>query len=153
MVEIVNRSGLVQPDYVENDFRLICWKAHIAPARIRLILGKRRKSKSEYNQCPSGTYHMDGRSITVRITRFMKHEDFKFILAHELGHLKAHLEAKPIASLRRLTTKDYGETKATAFALNVCNCYPVSPYRVKRYLNKERRKLDGHNENTQLYMP
>ncbi len=142
MLDIINRSKLQKPDYVDDDLRMICHQAHIAPSNIRLILGKRNRSHNKYASCPSGSYKLDFRTVVVRIARGTLRDDFRFVLAHEIGHLKAHLEAKPIESIRRLTTKDYGECKPTAFALNVCNCYPASPYRVKRYLN---HKSQGYN--------
>lgn len=124
-LEIINKSGLKLPDYVPDLLRRIAWRAHIAPAHIRLVIEKRHGQRKQY---PSGTYRLDCKTVVVRIGSGMRKEDFAFVLAHEIGHLKAHLEAKPIEKFRRLTYKDYGETKATHFALKVCNCYPVAAY-------------------------
>ena len=138
-LDIVNKSGIPKPAYVDDLLRQICWKANIAPNTVCLILKKRTGGYKEY---PSGSYLVDCHTIIVRIGRDMAKENLAFVLAHEIGHLKAHREAKPIERLRRLTMKDYGEHKANHFALQVCNCYPnpEAKYQGTVRLNKRENK-------------
>ena len=128
MLDIKNKSKLPLPDYIESNLRELCWKAHIAPARVTLIVKRRNRCvgdcwiKKGNRDIPSGQYKLDFRTIVVRIGKRTHRDDFRFILAHELGHLKQHVEQR-----RNLKTK-LTEPYANQFAMQ-CNCYPHSKYR------------------------
>jgi len=143
MLNIINKSKLELPDYLADSLRELCWKAHIAPSDIVLIVKQRNRYVSERwikkgnRDIPSGTYHNNYRTITILIGKHTLKEDLRFVLAHEIGHLKQHKEAGAL-----ITAGDYQakmpkpETYATKFAVQDCNCYPRSIY---TGINKHKR--------------
>ena len=132
MLDIINKSKLQLPDYVESSLREICHKAYIKPSDVRLIIKRHNQHvsdcwirKGDCSSAPSGQYAMDYHTVLVRIGRKTIKEDFRYVLAHEIGHLKQHrdqrLDLKP-----GWPTEDY----ARRFAILVCNCRPKSNYRL-----------------------
>ena len=130
MINIINKSKLQLPDYMENSLREIIRKAGITD--IRLIIKRRNRYigdcwiKKGNPSAPSGFYLMDYHTVVVRIGKQTKQEDFRYVLAHEIGHLKQHLEQK-LDLKPGMPTENY----AKRFALFTCNCYPKSNYRLK----------------------
>jgi len=115
------------PEYIADSLREFCRKAHIAPTKVCLIVKRRNRCigdcwvKKGDSNIPSGGYHMDYRTITLRIGKRSSQEDVRYVLAHEIGHLKDHIRG----CLLIKPTEDY----ARRFALLTCNCYPKSNYR------------------------
>ena len=133
MLEIINKTRLDLPGYIPDSLQEISRRAQIAPTQVQLIVKRRnrrnrRRIRNPNADAPSGCYKLDFRTVILHMGPNPNRDDVRFVLAHEIGHLKAHLEARPVQTLRNLTNKDYGETKANHFALKVCHCYPVSYY-------------------------
>ncbi|KKN64735.1 hypothetical protein LCGC14_0488670 [marine sediment metagenome] len=132
-MNIINKSKLQLPDYTEDSFRELCHKAHIAPVNVTLIIKRRNRYRGDCwvkkgnPSGPSGYYTMDYHTVIVRIGRQTNQEDFRYVLAHEIGHLKQHLEQKTVLK-PGMPTENY----AKRFALLTCNCYPKSNYRISR---------------------
>jgi len=138
MLNIINKSKCSIPSYAEDDLRELARKAGFAPAAVTLILGNRRKGSE-----PSGLYPNNKRAVIVRISPNIKHEDFRFVLAHELGHLKQDLEVNNPTLLRARSLPKWNrptEKYANEFAIVQCHCYPVADYRVKRYIKKAKKR-------------
>lgn len=136
---IKNETGWVLPNYMADAESELCQQAHIHPSKLTLIIKKRNRYISKRwltkgnRNIPSGAYKMDFKTIIVRIGKKTLMADFRFVLAHELGHLKQHLRAGIL-----ITAGDYRkkyrqpESYANKFALLTCNCYPKSEYRISR---------------------
>lgn len=125
-LDIKNKTRFELPDYVAGDLREICLKAGIPLEHITLIVKRRNRcigdcwTKKGNRDIPSGQYKVDYRTVVVRIGRKTNRDDFRFVLAHEIGHLKQHRESK----LKVKMTEAY----ANDFATLTCNCYPKSFY-------------------------
>ena len=119
MLTIINKSGIQKPQYVNIMFRRFCRKANIVSESVRFVLGKR----GDRFQYPEGLYKGDKETVVVRINRHTQYEDFEYVLAHEIGHLKQHRESgKEFRPLERR------EQYATKFAMETCRCNPVGEY-------------------------
>ena len=150
MLDIINRSKLPQPDYVDGALRELAHKARIAPISVTLILKGRNKMRGisklsikyqrlvkKHQAVPSGSYEMDRRTVVVHMGRGTSERDFRFVLAHELGHLKQHLEKlRPLDCKTRYPTEAY----ANRFAILTCHCYPKANYKLAKYLKREWNK-------------
>jgi len=125
---IINKAKTTLPGFMLDAFNSICQEAHLHPSQIDLTIKKRNRyigdcwAKKGDRNIPSGTYHMDYRAITVRIGNKTHPDDFRFVLAHEIGHLVDHLKH------RYNTQYNLTEKGATQFAL-ACNCLPHNHYR------------------------
>ena len=129
MLAIINKSGITKPQYVDIMLRRFCRKANIVPESVRLILGKRR----DCFKCPGGCYKGDKETVVIRINRYTQYEDFEFVIAHEIGHLKQHRE-----SGKEFRTLKHREQYATKFAMETCRCDPVTEYSgTRRYAKKK----------------
>lgn len=129
MLTTINKSGIQKPQYADIMLRRFCRKANIVPESVRLILGKRK----DHLKYPGGRYKGDKETVVVRINRYTLYEDFEFVLAHEIGHLKQHRE-----SGKEFRTLERREQYATKFAMGTCGCNPVTEYSgTSRYAKKE----------------
>lgn len=129
VLTIINKTGIQKPQYVDIMLRQFCRKANIVPESVRLILGKRK----DHLKYPGGRYKGDQETVVVRINRHTQYEDFEFVLAHEIGHLKQHRESdKELCMLARR------EQYATKFAMETCECNPLTEYSgTSRYAKKK----------------
>jgi len=134
---IENKTGFQLPEYVADSFREFCDKANIG--EVRLVIKRRNRCvgdcwvKKGNRDLPSGMYRHTTKTIIIRMGRKTSKEDFRFVLAHEVGHCKQYSEAPRLITagdFRRHIPKP--ETYASSFALLTCNCYPKSNYRLSR---------------------
>jgi len=115
-MNILNESGLKLPWYVSSDFENLLRMSPHTSWRKNITL---RVGRTRQNRGPSGKFsHGRPFEVTVCILPRMKRADFRYVLAHELGHLVQYWTGE---DARR-------ETYAKQFAVNVCNCCPSSPY-------------------------
>jgi len=125
---IFNESNIILPDSLNSDLQEICRIASISVDKVALTIKHRNKRyNGTYPRAPCGSYCCDGKTVIVRIVPNMNYEDFLYILAHEIGHLKQALELNNI----RLSGVYDREFYASDFAVNKCNCYPSKESRYR----------------------
>lgn len=141
-MSIINKAKIQLPTYMLDAFLAICEKAHLSPDSIDLIIKRRKRYigdcwiKKGNTSIPSGLYKMDYRTVVVRISKKTHPDDFRFVLAHKIGHLVDHLAHRD--------DKGYDLTQQTAtdFATNTCGCFPHSKYRgIKKAIDNHLKKL------------
>lgn len=137
-VKIINNSRRKLPADFEQDAKTIMGKAMLKRHDITLIV-KRSSLPSYYNHLEkrdkrfydtrgaSGRYHLDRHTITINLSKRPKRDDTRYVLAHEIGHLKQHIDSHLQVKIT--------ETYANKFAIQYCHCYPSGKYRgIKRLI-------------------
>ena len=139
MAHLINETKRNLTDFVADSLHEFCQKASVTSDNITLVIKERNHyrgkcwAKKGNRNIPSGCYNHSTKTVTIRISRKTSRDDFRFVLAHEIGHYKQYSEAP-----RLDTTGDFREyipkpeTYANKFALLTCNCYPKSNYKIKR---------------------
>jgi len=132
---IINRTKWQLPQYIRDEFALLCNQAHITQDEITCIIKPHKKYrgncwiKKGNPNIPSGLMDFANKTIIIRIGYKTHKDDFKFVLAHEIGHFKQYKEAGKLETVGDYQTKIIKPEKyATQFAIT-CNCYPHSKYR------------------------
>jgi len=117
---ITPRGKQAIPDYADECLKEFCSKAGLEAGSVHLVI-QQRKRHGKY--LARGSYELDFRTVTMKITPQVLRENFRFALAHEIGHLKQHREVGPMptAETWAILTEQYADD----FAMRVCNCYPV----------------------------
>ncbi len=134
---IINETKWQLPEYIQDVFTKLCNQANISCKEITCVVKRHKKYRGDCwaqrgnPNIPSGLMDWENRRVVIRIGHKTHEDDFRFVLAHEIGHYKQYKEAGKLESAgdyQKMTKACKPETYATQFAL-ACNCYPHSQYR------------------------
>ena len=129
---IENKTKRQLPDYIESSLEEICQKAGVGADGVTLVIKNRNRYTGDCwtwkgnTNSVSGSYKLDGKTVIIRLGRKSHIKDIRFVIAHEIGHLKQHRESG--GDLYCRPTEHY----ANKFALLTCNCYPKAKYKISR---------------------